>query len=230
MGRGFAAFPAPDRGALRADGEIHQAAQDPALQPRAAGTRPDRQGQAQGRLRAGAQGGGPTARCGARRGQAVHDPTAQLHRAHGRGGAAGGAIRVRGLHAGGEVREAGGVPGQPRLRLAGGAHDRGRRRRAWQDRRGGPGQDFAPGSPSSRRPGLRRCRRRRRSWTWGRSRPSFPTSSCTSRGIDGWKASGAERPRARSRSLRRGSGGWRCGTGGLGSLAPHRQFAQPAHP
>ena len=48
VGRGAAAFPASHRRALRPDGEVHQAAQHPALQSRPAGARPGGQGQAQG--------------------------------------------------------------------------------------------------------------------------------------------------------------------------------------
>ena len=95
VGRGAAALPAPHRRALRRDGEVHQAAQHPPLQPRAAGAGPDREGQAQGRLRAGAEGGRPAPRGRARGGAEVHDAAAGLHREVRRRGAEGGAERVR---------------------------------------------------------------------------------------------------------------------------------------
>ena len=66
------------------------------------------------------------ARCGPRRRQEVHDAGAQLHRQVGDRGAAHGPVRVPGLDGGRQVHEAGRVPGQPGLRVAGGAHDRGR--------------------------------------------------------------------------------------------------------
>ena len=62
LGRGPAAFPASHRRALRRDGEVHQDARHPPFQPRAASTGPGGEGQAQGRLRAGAEGGRPAPR------------------------------------------------------------------------------------------------------------------------------------------------------------------------
>ena len=86
-------------------------------------------------------------------------------------GAAHGAVRVRGRHGERRVHQAGGVSGQPRLRLARRARHRGRgegpaRSRSMRLR----WRRCARRSPGSRRRGPRRCRRRSRCSTAARCR------------------------------------------------------------
>ena len=75
-----------------------------------------------------------------------------------------------GRHRGRPLRQAGRIPGQPRLRLAGRAHDRGRCRRACQGRRRGAGQDPPRARRAQDRLAGADAAAERRSWSPARCR------------------------------------------------------------
>ncbi len=124
VGRSPATLPTPDGRALRRAREIHQAAQPAAVQARAAGAGPGRQGAEAGRSGPGLQGTGTEARRRHRRGEEVHVSARGLHHQDGGRTAQGGAERVRDVHRERPFRQAGRVSGRAWLHAARGRVNR----------------------------------------------------------------------------------------------------------